>query len=92
MFYKALKEICSQIREVVWSGKQKDYFKKSSTLRTCISLGNVRKPSFVVMPISRTTKEIIITFEYKGISLQCVRCLEIIHDEAHAQIVKTKKK
>jgi len=92
VYYKALREICNAIGEIVWSGKENDYLKKSSTPWMCVSIENTRNlPSSVILPISKSMEEVEIFLEYKGIPFQCNGCLELGHAEENCLNPKTQK-
>jgi hypothetical protein len=76
LYYKALPDLCAQIGEVVWSGKQDDYLSKSSTPRVCVLIEDVRLlPSALILPIPLIGGEVEIVLEYEGIPTQCTNCL-----------------
>jgi len=82
VYYKALREISVAIGEVVWSGKEEDYLRKSSTPRVCVLIENTKNlPASIILPIPRSSGEIEISLEYEGIPLQCSNCLELGHAE-----------
>jgi len=58
-----------EIGEVVWSGKEQDYLKKSSsTPRLCVLIENVRSiPDFGIFLISCKNNKIKIVLEYEEI-------------------------
>jgi hypothetical protein len=68
IFYRALPDVCAQIGEVVWTGKQEEYLKKSSTPRICMLVEEISSiPSSIILPIPFTDKEVEIMLEYEGI-------------------------
>lgn len=80
VYYKALREICSPIGVVVWSGKVEDCLKKSSTPRVCVLIENTRNlPTSIILPIPGSTEEVEIFLKYENIPHQCSGCLEIGH-------------
>lgn len=81
LYYRALPELCKEIGEVVWAGKEEDYLKKSSTPRLCILVEDISTlPSEVILPIPIVNGEVTITLEYEGLPLQCNRCLGVDHN------------
>jgi hypothetical protein len=82
LYYKALLDLCSQIGEVVWFGKQDDYLSKSSTPRVCVLVEDVRQlPSALILPIPLIGEEVEIILEYEGIPSQCSKCLGLDHED-----------
>jgi hypothetical protein len=82
LYYKALLDLCAQIGEVVWSGKQDDYLSKSSTPRVCVLVKDVHQlPSALILPIPLIGGEVEIVLEYEGIPVQCSICLGLDHAE-----------
>jgi hypothetical protein len=91
LYYKALPDLCAQIGEVVWSGKQDNYLSKSSTPRVCVLIEDVRLlPSALILPIPLIGGEVEIVLEYEGIPSQCSNCLGLDHESGNCSNTKLK--
>nr|PNR51118.1 hypothetical protein PHYPA_010304 [Physcomitrium patens] len=84
IFYKVLSLVCSQIGEVVSLGIQEECLKKSSILRLCILVLEIKSIHLLIIhSISFFFEEMEIPVEYEGLLQQCSKCIKLEYEVTH---------